>query len=244
MSLISFTRGAKTLVHARPSPRLIRAPLTRGLRSKSEISVELKETIPEVGKAGDIIKVRAGYMRNFLFRYGKAKYIPHERVILPFADKKAMLEENAVKQQQQQALLEQQTSISMMEQERTTQVLRQRLEQLRRLSPLKFTRKARGAAPSAGTPDRRAIFGSVSIDDVLLRLREAHQIAVERAWVSLASTDVDSGSNDRIRQLGGARFAIQIPGVGTTTLRVMVEAEQEAGETETNATTTTSEETS
>jgi hypothetical protein len=73
------------------------------------------------------------------------------------------------------------------------------------------------------------------VEDILLRLREAHQIAVERAWISLTSVDAE-GNNDRIRQLGGARLQVQIPGVGTTTLRIMVEAEQETTSQDASAT--------
>jgi ribosomal protein L9 len=47
----------------------------------------------------------AGYMRNFLLRNGKAKYIPLERVILRYADKQAIAEAQAVKKQQEQELL-------------------------------------------------------------------------------------------------------------------------------------------
>ncbi|RKP28090.1 hypothetical protein SYNPS1DRAFT_26304 [Syncephalis pseudoplumigaleata] len=150
------------------------------------------------------------------------------------SQRQAIEAEKKAREEQEQQAQQQQSSISMAEQDRATQMLRDRLEQLRRLPPLHFTRRARGAAPPSGVPDQRAIFGSVSVDDVLLRLREAHQLVVERSWIQLATThaegsDGGSSSQDRVRQLGGARFQVQIPGVGTSMLRVMVAPEEIPG---------------
>ncbi|KAI8049016.1 hypothetical protein BDF22DRAFT_700712 [Syncephalis plumigaleata] len=236
MAFPLLARNIQPRVGVRAWTQSIQMPLLRGLRSKSEISVELRETIPDIGKSGEVVKVRAGYMRNYLFRYGKAKYVSRERPILCFAERQAIEAEKKAQEQQAQGLLQEQTDIAMAGQDRAAQMLRDRLEQLRRLPPLQFARRARGAPPSTtDVPDRRAIFGSVSVDDVLLRLREMHQLVVERSWIQLVSSSADDhgSSSDRIRQLGGARFQVNIPGVGTSTLRVMVTPEET---TETEAT--------
>lgn len=53
----------------------LRTKATRGIKRRETIPIQLLKDVENVGVAGEILNVKAGYMRNFLHRDNKACYI-------------------------------------------------------------------------------------------------------------------------------------------------------------------------
>jgi ribosomal protein L9 len=187
---------------------------TRGLRSKPDISVKLRSDVEGLGKAGDVVVVSPGYMRNYLFRVGLAKYIPRIRRQMRYSDKVALEERRAKAAAAAAAVETEPTTVAST----PKHPLQERLDALKALPPLRFVRRVRELPADAPANAPRPIFGSVAIDDILLRLRETHQLVVERTWASLESEH----DTDRLRHLGKAHLHVQIPDIGEAKIIVEV----------------------
>ena len=58
------------------------------------MEIVLLENIKNLGKIGDTIKVKRGYGRNFLIRYGKALKASKENIVLVNKKKEELNEKN------------------------------------------------------------------------------------------------------------------------------------------------------
>ncbi|KAI8092676.1 uncharacterized protein BX664DRAFT_327881 [Halteromyces radiatus] len=171
----------------------------RYAHKKSAIQVKLNDFVEGVGIKDDIVLVRPGLMRNILYPAGKATYVstyegPRNR-ILEANDNHNHVEDVYLQQQQQQQQRQQATE--------------RLVGGLENVNELEFKR--------AVVPNSDNTFGSVTVDDLVLKLKEDYGLTIDKQAIEFKS------EGGRIKSLGEHIVQVQIGDVSTN-VKVIVKS--------------------
>ncbi|KAI7872301.1 hypothetical protein BDF14DRAFT_1751778 [Spinellus fusiger] len=167
----------------------------RYAHKKASIQVKLNEYIEGLGLEGEVVSVRAGLMRNILYPANKATYIQVYKGTRNRQWEEEQLNQPTLTTQAPSLLSKRKESASL-------------FKKMTQLSALTFKR--------AIIPGSINTFGSVTTDDVLLKLAE-QEIQLDRQTVVLHS------NSGRIKTLGEHLVTVT-SGHQSVTLKVVVEA--------------------
>ncbi|CAO3592622.1 unnamed protein product [Absidia cylindrospora] len=172
----------------------------RQAHKKTSIQVKLNDFVEGVGIKDEVVLVRPGLMRNILYPSGKATYVasyngPRNRILEAKENNQNHVEDANVlakahsKQRQQQA--------------------NQLVGGLENVKLLEFKR--------AVVPNSELTFGSVTADDLVLKLKEEYDLVLEKQAIEFKS------KGGRIKSLGEHIVQVQI-GDKLTTITVVVKS--------------------
>ncbi|ORX62093.1 hypothetical protein DM01DRAFT_1379937 [Hesseltinella vesiculosa] len=189
-----FTRSTRPLFNQ------VQCMTKRYAHKKAPIQIRLNQYIEGIGLKGQVVSVRPGLMRNVLYPSGKASYIVKGESL-----------ESVIDEAEAEAMTEQQ-QIEIQEQQLKQQVLTSELQQaLSQVSSLRFTR--------AIVPGSEALFGSVSVDDILQELKDKHDIHT----LEKQAIDVQGG---KIKTLGNHTIPIHFADHTTVSISIDVVPEE------------------
>ncbi|KAI8334258.1 hypothetical protein BC941DRAFT_432494 [Chlamydoabsidia padenii] len=169
----------------------------RHAHKKTSIQVKLTDFVEGVGIKDEVVSVRPGLMRNILYPAGKASYVSTYN-----GPRNRQLEQA----QQQQQTNQNHVEASVIRRQQQTEQLVGGLENVKLLE---FKR--------AVVPNSDSTFGSVTADDLVLKLKQDYGLVVEKDAVEFKS---DGG---RIKSLGEHLVQVQI-GDNVTPITVIVKS--------------------
>ncbi|ORZ06005.1 hypothetical protein BCR42DRAFT_427482 [Absidia repens] len=191
---------------ARQCQRIFRPSATalyltkRQAHKKTSIQVKLNDFVEGVGIKDEIVLVRPGLMRNILYPSGKATYVasyngPRNRIL---EDK-----------ENNQNHVEDANLLAKAHSEHRQQQANQLVGGLENVKLLEFKR--------AVVPNSESTFGSVTADDLVLKLKEEYDLVLEKQAIEFKS------EGGRIKSLGDHIVEVQI-GNKSTTITVVVKS--------------------
>ncbi|KAL1917941.1 uncharacterized protein VTP21DRAFT_3775 [Calcarisporiella thermophila] len=172
----------------------------RYAHKQSTIQVQLKSKLKGLGKPGDVVSVKPGYMRNNLLPNGLASYIVKSKGA---RDRKAEQEADNLRAQAARITAESADNLQIRQSQAVAAAL-SLVSKLRSLPPLRFKR--------AIVPNSVQTYGSVTAEDVVEGLRKKGIAGVSKGQVSA----------DRIKTVGEHTCKVHI-GESEVDLKVLVE---------------------
>ncbi|KAI9301346.1 hypothetical protein BJ944DRAFT_271646 [Cunninghamella echinulata] len=163
--------------------------MKRQAHKKASIQVKLNEYIEGVGIKDDIVTVRPGLMRNILYPSGKASYV-----------QKYTGPRNRELENEKKHVIDNDSSTDIQKEQRQEAVSKL-VNELNKVKVLEFQR--------AVVPNSNHIFGSVSSDDLVEKLKEDYGINIEKSAIEFKS------EGGRIKTLGDHTINVQIADVPT-----------------------------
>ncbi|KAJ9073486.1 hypothetical protein DSO57_1016017 [Entomophthora muscae] len=175
------------------------------------LKVELLQTVPNLGFVGDTVLVKPGRMRNTLYPLKMAKYIIRDPVQLS----RTTIDELQKKQEQHQKLQNLfGKKISTSKSALTGYMKLAKIhKELRGVKTIKFIRAALPSNP--GEP--AALFGSVTVEDVVRKLQELYNVTMDKEGIKM----------ERIKKTGTYTIALDFSTLGSQDVTLTVEAENQ-----------------
>ncbi|CAO3693814.1 unnamed protein product [Rhizopus microsporus] len=170
--------------------------IKRSAHKKANIQVRLSQPVDGLGLRGQVVSVRPGLMRNFLFPAKKATYISK--------DYNPEQEEEVI----DSAQLEQEREEALKKKEMATKKDEELLHNLKGVYEIKFSR--------AVIPGSENTFGSVTVEDIVHKLKAEYDITVDKSNIHVKT------EGGRIKALGSHLVTLHV-GQQITEITVKVE---------------------
>ncbi|KAJ3218221.1 hypothetical protein HDU67_006330 [Dinochytrium kinnereticum] len=180
-----------------------------------DIHLILKKDVKGLGKEGDIVLTTTKMARNYLVPFKLAYYVPRSggKPILPEGWQPPVKKDDSLPDLILPAIFEAAADFSGRSKKAKTPAKESTQSPLVSLTDIKELRFTRPVI----VPGESRIFGSVSSDDIVTRLREEYKITVDKSAITLMA-------GPRIKELGPHQISIAV-GAGKVELEVIVDAE-------------------
>ncbi|KAI8848734.1 hypothetical protein BC829DRAFT_393327 [Chytridium lagenaria] len=183
---------------------------------KMDIHLILKKDVKGLGKTGDIVLASSKVARNYLIPFQLAYYVPRSagKPILPEGWEPPLLKDDSLPDLILPAIFESANDFSRSKKSKSSSKTATAVEiptaSIADIKELRFTR------PVIVRGESR-IFGSVSADDIIVKLREEFNIVLEKTAIGMPASQ-------KIKELGTHQITVAM-GSGKTELDVVVDGE-------------------